>query len=104
MYREDYARAGIMMLPVVDRDGRRTFRQIILYAAALVGVSLLPALMGLAGILYFFWALGLSTALVQGCLWAASNKTHARSQLPKHVTGIHIPLLLGLMVFDKIPR
>ena len=42
MYREDYARAGIMMLPVVDREGSRTFRQIILYAVALVGVSLLP--------------------------------------------------------------
>ena len=37
MYREDYARAGILMLPVVDREGTRTFRQIILYAAALVG-------------------------------------------------------------------
>src|SRR6266571_5471894 len=36
MYREDYARAGIMMLPVVDREGTRTFRQIILYAVALV--------------------------------------------------------------------
>ena len=42
MYREDYARAGIMMLPVVDREGTRTFRQIILYAVALVGASLLP--------------------------------------------------------------
>src|ERR1700694_3211309 len=41
MYREDYARAGILMLPVVDRGGSRTFRQIIFYAAALVGVSLL---------------------------------------------------------------
>ncbi len=41
MYREDYARAGILMLPVVDKDGTRTFRQIILYAASLVAVSLL---------------------------------------------------------------
>src|SRR5207245_5731806 len=43
MYREDYARAGIMMLPVVDREGTRTFGQIILYAAVLVGVSWLQA-------------------------------------------------------------
>src|SRR2546430_17425859 len=56
MYREDYARAGIMMLPVVDREGKRTFRQIILYAAALVGVSLLPAALWLAGGLVLFWA------------------------------------------------
>ena len=104
MYREDYARAGIMMLPVVDREGKRTFRQIILYAAALVAVSLLPALMGLAGVLYFFGALVTSTALVQVCLWAASNKTNTRAKWLMHATVIHIPILLGLMVYDKIPR
>src|SRR5713101_6069218 len=84
MYREDYARAGIMMLPVVDREGTRTFRQIILYAIALVGVSLLPAILGLAGVLYFFGALVTSTALVQVCLWAASNKTNARAKWLMH--------------------
>lgn len=104
MYREDYARAGIMMLPVVDRDGTRTFRQIILYAAALVGVSLLPAVLGLAGIVYFFGALVVCTALLQVCLWAASNKTNARAKWLMHATVLHIPLLLGLMVYDKLPR
>jgi len=68
MYREDYARAGILMLPVVDKDGTRTFRQIVLYAAILVAVSLLPAIMGFAGVLYFFGALVTCTALVQVCL------------------------------------
>ena len=104
MYREDYARAGILMLPVVDREGTRTFRQIIGYAAALVAVSLLPALMGLAGVLYFFGALVVSTALVQVCLWAASTKTNARAKWLMHATVMHIPMLLGLMVYDKIPR
>lgn len=104
MYREDYARAGIMMLPVVDREGTRTFRQIILYAAALVGVSLLPAVLGLAGIVYFFGALVVCTALLQVCLWAASNKTNARAKWLMHATVLHIPLLLGLMAYDKLPR
>jgi protoheme IX farnesyltransferase len=104
MYREDYARAGILMLPVVDREGVRTFRQIILYAAALVGVSLLPAILGLAGVVYFFGALVTSTAMVQVCLWAASNKTNARAKWLMHATVIHIPILLGLMIYDKIPR
>jgi protoheme IX farnesyltransferase len=104
MYREDYARAGIMMLPVVDREGKRTFRQIILYAAALVGVSLLPAVLGLAGVVYFFGALVVCTGLVQVCLWAASNKTNARAKWLMHATVLHIPLLLGLMAFDKLPR
>jgi protoheme IX farnesyltransferase len=104
MYREDYARAGILMLPVVDREGSRTFRQIILSAAALVGVSLLPALVGLAGVLYFFGALVTGLALVQVCLWAASAKTNVRAKWLMHATVLHIPVLLGLMIYDKIPR
>jgi protoheme IX farnesyltransferase len=104
MYREDYARAGILMLPVVDRDGSRTFRQIIGFAAALVLVSLLPALLGMAGVLYFFGALVASTALVQVAVWAANSKSNARAKWLMHATVLHIPLLLALMVYDKIPR
>jgi heme o synthase len=104
MYREDYARAGILMLPVVDREGTRTFRQIILTSIVLVAVSLLPAVLGLAGVRYFFGALVASTALVQVCLWAASAKTNVRAKWLMHATVLHIPVLLGLMVYDKIPR
>jgi protoheme IX farnesyltransferase len=104
MYREDYARAGILMLPVVDPEGKRTFRQIILTAAALIAVALLPAVVGLAGVLYFFGALVVSVALLQVCLWAAALKTNVRAKWLMHATVMHIPLLLGLMVYDKIPR
>jgi protoheme IX farnesyltransferase len=104
MYREDYARAGILMLPVVDREGSRTFRQILVTAAALVGVSLLPAIAGIAGVVYFFGALVLSVALLQVCIWAASAKTNFRAKWLMHATVLHIPLLLGLMVYDKILR
>ena len=104
IYREDYARAGIKMLPVVDRDGSRTFRQIVVASGILVGASLLPAIVGLAGVRYFFGALVVSTALVQVCLWAASEKTNVRAKWLMHATVLHIPLLLGLMVFDKLPR
>jgi protoheme IX farnesyltransferase len=104
IYREDYARAGIRMLPTVDREGARTFRQIVLYAAALLAVSLLPAVTGLAGIKYFFGALVVSTALLQVCLWAASSKTNMRAKWVMHATVLHIPLLLGLMAYDKLPR
>lgn len=104
MYREDYSRAGILMLPVVDKDGTRTFRQIILYAATLVAVSLLPAIMGFAGVLYFFGALVTCTGLVQVCLWAASAKTNTRAKWLMHATVMHIPILLGLMMYDKLPR
>jgi heme o synthase len=104
MYREDYARAGIQMLPVVDREGTRTFRQIIVTAGLLVGVSVLPSVLGLAGVLYFFGALVLSTALVQVCLWAASEKSNVRAKWLMHATVLHIPVLLGLMMYDKIAR
>jgi protoheme IX farnesyltransferase len=52
MYRDDYAKAGIPLLPVLEPDGRRTGRQALLYAAALWPVSLLPAVVGLAGATY----------------------------------------------------
>jgi heme o synthase len=104
MYREDYARAGILMLPVVDKQGTRTFRQIILTAVALVGVSLMPAIVGLAGVRYFFGALVVSVGLLQVCLWAATVKTNVRAKWLMHATVLHIPVLLGLMVCDKLPR
>ena len=105
IYREDYARAGILMLPVVDdKRGTRTFRQIILYAAGLVAVSLLPSIMGFAGVLYFFGALVTCTGLVQVCLWASSSRTNVRAKWLMHATVLHIPILLGLMIYDKLPR
>jgi protoheme IX farnesyltransferase len=70
----------------------------------LVGVSVLPSVLGLAGMLYFFGALVLSTALVQVCLWAATEKTNVRAKWLMHATVLHIPVLLGLMVYDKVAR
>jgi protoheme IX farnesyltransferase len=104
MYREDYSRAGILMLPVVDRDGSRTFRQIILTAIGLIGISLLPSVLGLTGVRYFFGALVISTGLLQVCLWAASSKSNVRAKWLMHATVMHIPLLLGLMMYDKVVR
>ena len=104
IYREDYTRAGIRMLPVVDRTGAKTFRQILFTAAVLVPASLLPALVGLAGVRYFFGALVLSMLLVQVCLWAAASKSNLRAKWLMHATVAHIPVLLGLMMYDKLPR
>ena len=104
MYREDYARAGIQMLPVVDREGNRTFRQILVTAGLLIGVSLLPTALGLAGKIYLLGALVLCGLLLQVCVWAASSKTNVRAKWLMHATVVHIPLLFALMVFDKVPR
>ncbi len=104
MYREDYARAGIRMLPVIDPQGTRTFRQIIGCAIVLLPVSLFMTLLGLTGILYFFGAVVLGFALIQLCLWASANRTNVRAKWLMHATVLHLPLLLGLMMFDKIQR
>lgn len=104
VYREDYARAGIKMLPTVDREGKRTFREILLTAALLVPVSLLPALTGLAGVHYFFGALVLGIMLVEVCLWAAASKTNIRAKWLMHATVLHLPVLLGLLIYDKFTR
>jgi protoheme IX farnesyltransferase len=104
MYREDYARAGIRMLPVVDPDGSKTFSQILLAAAALIPVSLLASVTGLAGVRYFFGALVLGLLLVEVCVWAAASKTNARAKWLMHATVIHLPLLLGLMILDRFWR
>ncbi len=102
MYREDYARAGIKMLPTVDPQGTRTFRQIIGTAIILLPVSLFPALMGMAGVLYFFGAVVLGFMLIQLCLWASANRTNVRAKWLMHATVLHLPILLGLMMYDKI--
>lgn len=104
MYREDYARAGIRMLPVVDTAGDATFRQVLAYNAALIPASLLPAVTGMAGIPYFFGALLLGVAMMQVSLWAARSRTNQRAKWLMHATVIYIPLLLGLLMWQKIPR
>lgn len=102
MYREDYARAGIRMLSVGDTDGSRTFRQILISSSMLVVISLLPSVLRMTGVLYFFGALIVSTALVQVCFWAAKSKSNVRAKWLMHATVLHIPVLLALMAYDKI--
>ena len=102
MYREDYARAGIRMLPVVDKSGNATFRQIVCTSTILVWVSVLPSLTGMAGLRYFFGALVLGMFLLQVSLWANRSRTNARAKWLMHATVAHIPLLLGWMIFDKL--
>ena len=104
MYREDYGRAGIRMLPVVDPTGDATFGQIVATSAILVPVSLLPAVIGMAGMRYFTGALILGMILLQVSLWANRSRTNVRAKWLMHATVAHIPLLLVLMIFDKLGR
>jgi heme o synthase len=104
IYREDYARAGIRMLPTVDHTGDATFRQIVCTSAILVWVSALPSVVGMAGMRYFFGALILGMILLQVGLWANRSRTNTRAKWLMHATVAHIPLLLGWLILDKLIR
>jgi protoheme IX farnesyltransferase len=104
MYREDYARAGIKMLPVVEPKGDSTFRQIVTTSAILVWVSALPSVIGMTGISYFFAALVLGMLLLQVSLWANRSRTNVRAKWLMHATVAHIPILLCWMIADRLAR
>ncbi|MGB6267241.1 MAG: heme o synthase [Candidatus Acidiferrales bacterium] len=104
MYREDYGRAGIRMLPTVDPTGDRTFRQIIGTSAILIPVSLLPSALGMAGMFYFFSAVLLGMTLLLVAVWASRERTRSRAKILMHATVAHIPILLLLLILDRTPN
>ena len=101
MYREDYGRAGIKMLPVVEPDGRVTGQQIIAYALMLVPVSLLPTVLGISGKIYLVAAIVLGLLFLASSIRAALSKSnqHARQLLLASV--LYLPLLFGVMVLNR---
>ena len=101
MYREDYARAGIRMLPVVEPDGESTARQIVLYAVALIPVSLIPGLLGMSGKFYLIGALALGLWFLYSGVRVAFDRTILRARSVLLVSVIYLPLLYGLMVLDR---
>ncbi len=102
MYREDYARAGFPMLPVVDPDGESTARMIVLYTAVLVPVTLMPARLGLAGFSYFWAALALGTAFFAFGTFTAFYRTAANARRLLLASVLYLPTLLTWMACAKI--
>ena len=100
LYREDYGRAGFPMLPVVEPDGYRTGRQAVAYSAALVPVSLLPTLLGVAGAVYFWTAFALGAALLWLALRFASNRSDGAARALFYGSITYLPLLWAVMVID----
>jgi protoheme IX farnesyltransferase len=101
MYREDYARAGIRMLPIIEPEGHATGRQIVLYALALLPVSLLPTLIGLAGNLYFFGALVLGLGYLYFSVRAAMGRSRLEAKHLLQASIFYLPLLFVLMLLNK---
>jgi heme o synthase len=102
MYREDYARAGIRMLPVIEPDGQSTARQIILYASTLIPVSLFPVMLGMSGKIYLFGALALGCWFLYTGVRVAFERSNSRARQVLLASVIYLPMIYGLMLFDRL--
>jgi protoheme IX farnesyltransferase len=102
IYREEYAKAGFVMLPVIDPEGERTARQAVSHTLGLLPISLCPFLFHLTGPIYLLGALALGLAFVWFAMQFARELTVARARQLFYVSITYLPLLLILMVWDKV--
>jgi protoheme IX farnesyltransferase len=102
MYREDYARAGFPMLPIIDLSGTRTSRQVNLYIVALIIVTVLPSLMHLAGYAYLCGAIALGFLFLAYGTVFSRLRDHGSARRLFLVSVCYLPILLALMAIDKV--
>jgi heme o synthase len=102
IYREDYARAGMQMLPKHDPQGDLAFKQILGYSLALVPVSVLPFFLGMAGHLYFCFTLALGLAFFYFVYQTCLQRSKLKAKVLLHVTVIYLPIVYAMMVIDKM--
>lgn len=101
MYREDYSRAGIRMLPVIEPDFDSTVRQILATSILLVPISLLPIWLGMSGYWYLIGALLLGMTYVYAGLQASRERTRARARRVLLASVVYLPLLYVIMMADR---
>jgi protoheme IX farnesyltransferase len=102
IYRDEYAQAGFRLLPVIHPDGESTRRQIVSNCLGLLVVALLPTLIGIAGIVYFFAALILSIIfLAFGISLSISRSTISARRL-LYASLVYLPIVFLVMAFDKL--
>jgi heme o synthase len=102
IYRDDYARGGFKMLPVIDPDGRKTAAQAVCHSLGLIPVSLFPSLLGVAGAVYFFGALILGAGFLYCAIQFSRYLTAERARHLFIASILYLPVLLGLLVLDKV--
>jgi protoheme IX farnesyltransferase len=101
MYREDYERAGIRMLPVVEPDGESTARRILLYSLILIPISLVPKFLVMTGNLYLIGALALGLLFLYAGVRVSFDRTRQQARRVLLASVIYLPVLYGLMLFDR---
>ena len=102
LYRDDYAAAGMPLLPVLEPDGHRTGRQALLYGVALLPVSLMPTLVGLAGGFYIAVATVLGLTLIALCAKFARDRSAQTARQLFLFSITYLPLLWGALVADRL--
>jgi protoheme IX farnesyltransferase len=103
LYRDDYARAGIRVLPAVDRNGPSTALYAIGHCLALLPVALMPTVFGFAGPVYFVVALGLGLAFLWAAIGLARLGTLESARRLMVTSLVYLPTLLGILAFDRVP-
>ena len=101
MYRDDYARAGFPMLPVIEPDGRSTARQAVLYTVALLPLALAPTLVGMSGSIYFAGALTLTLLFLMMAIRFAATRAVRDARRLFFSSIIYLPLLWVLMIANR---
>ena len=101
IYREDYARARLRMLPVLEPDGRSTARQAVVYSAALIPLAMAPTLLGMTGSVYFLGAFLLSGALLALAVRFAGDRSTTAARRLFYGSIIYLPVLWILMIADR---
>lgn len=101
MYREEYKRAGILMLPVVEPAGRITAKQIVIFAALTLFISLAPFFLGFAGWFYLIGAVLLGAWFLFAGIAFARAKSDEKARRLLKVSVMYLPLLFGLLVLNK---
>ena len=103
LYRDDYARAGIQVLPVIDRDGPSTGRHVAVNCLALLPIGLLPTLIGVAGPAYFLVALALGATFLWTGVQLAWSDTAAKARRVLVVSLVYLPVLFTALMLDRYP-
>jgi len=98
LYRDQYAAAGFKMLSTRDPEGWLTALQALVYSVALLAISLLPGLIGMASPYYFFAALALGAVMIHLSVIFLRNKTNASARHLFFASIIYLPLLLGALI------
>jgi protoheme IX farnesyltransferase len=101
MYREDYERAGIRMLPVVEPDGESTARRILWYSLVLIPISLVPKFLSMTGNYYLFGALAIGLMFLYAGVRVSFDRTRQQARRVLLASVIYLPVLYGLMLLDR---